>query len=156
MIKAIKENYGFSLVELLVVIVIIAIIAAIAIPNLLSSRRSANQASAIANLRTVATAQATYFASGGGTYGTFADVSGANLLDATWTGTPTKSGYEFELILGTGGAGYCSTATRLSSSSGDNSFSVSHQSTVYQLAGDTSPSCDPDTGLMATGTVLGS
>ena len=37
---------GFSLVELLVVLIIIAIVAAIAIPNLLASRRAANEASA--------------------------------------------------------------------------------------------------------------
>jgi type IV pilus assembly protein PilA len=55
-----KHQDGFSLIELLVVIAIILIIAAIAIPNLLRSRLSANQASAAAAMRTIATAEIQY------------------------------------------------------------------------------------------------
>src|SRR5258708_28209504 len=61
-----KNEKGFSLVELLVVVIIIAIVAAIAIPNLLASRRAANEASAISSLRTIHSAEATYQATIGG------------------------------------------------------------------------------------------
>ena len=60
-----ENEKGFSLIELLVVVIIIAIVAAIAIPNLLASRRAANEASAISSLRTIHSAQATYQATTG-------------------------------------------------------------------------------------------
>jgi type IV pilus assembly protein PilA len=51
---------GFSLIELLIVVAIILIIAAMAIPNLIRSKISANEAAAVSNIRTVNTAQTTY------------------------------------------------------------------------------------------------
>ncbi len=55
-----RKPKGFSLIELLIVVAIILIIAAIAIPNLLRARMAANEASAVASVRTTNTAEITY------------------------------------------------------------------------------------------------
>lgn len=80
-----KNEHGFSLVELLIVVAIIAIIAAIAVPSLLTSRMAANEASAIQGLRTIGSAEIAFAATNNQQFTDLAGLSTGNFLDGRFS-----------------------------------------------------------------------
>jgi prepilin-type N-terminal cleavage/methylation domain-containing protein len=80
-----KNENGFSLIELLIVVAIIAIIAAIAVPSLLTSRMAANEASAIQGCRTIGSAEVAFSAVNNQNYDTLANLIAQDYLDDRFT-----------------------------------------------------------------------
>ena len=111
------------------------IIATIAIPSLLRSRQAANESSAIARLRTIATAEVTYAATRGN-YGDMTSLIASRLIDASFS--TTVAGYEFSITLS--GRNYTATATPASSNSGRYGYYITGEGVVrYSLTPNLAP-----------------
>ena len=131
-------NKGFTLIELMIVVAIIAIIAAIAIPNLLESKKAANEASAISALRNFSSCQAQY-ATRFGAYGGLSDLANKNLIDTVLAGatstSSTKSGYYYTMWTSTNV--WCCKALPGATTSGDRSFRIATDGVIYYEVGTT-------------------
>ena len=109
-----ERERGFSLIELLIVVAIILIIVAIAIPDLLKSRQAANQASAVASLRTINSSEVTFASTYNTGYSStlvqldgsalVATIASAGLIDSI-VGGGQKSGYLYLYVACPGAPG---------------------------------------------------
>ncbi len=90
-----RNEQGFSLVELLIVVAIIAIIAAIAVPSLLTSRMAANESGGIQGCRTLGTAQVAFASTNNATYGTLAALVTNGFVDSRFTSANGFNGYTY-------------------------------------------------------------
>ena len=96
----VRERRGFTLIELMIVLAIISIIAAIGIPSMLSARKQGNEASAIAALKQIATAETIFRErdsenDGNLDFGMLSELRSTTLMD-TVVGSGTKQGYAIQ------------------------------------------------------------
>ncbi len=98
-----KNEQGFSLVELLIVVAIIAIIAAIAVPSLLTSRMAANETGAIQGCRTIGSAEIAFAATSNQQYDTIANLVATNFLDNRFTNAAGFNGYVYATVAAVAG-----------------------------------------------------
>jgi type IV pilus assembly protein PilA len=150
--RRLTSSDGFTLIELLVACAIIAILAAVATVSMIRAKIAANEASAIASIRAINTAE--------GAYSTSA-ASGGYATSLTTLATPCpgsqnafispdlaidparKSGYNVVLTPGTAGAGpadcngtashtgYYLTAAPAATSTGTRAFASSNPNVIY-------------------------
>lgn len=132
----------------LVIVVPIGIVAAIAIPNLLASRRAANEGATISVLRKIHSAEATYQATvGNGEYGTLEQLAAQHLI-APEVASGSRYGYQFRVELTPGldnVAGFQATGVPLSyPNSGRRSFFVSENGVIRAADNQGSPATEAD------------
>ncbi len=99
MLKQLKGQKGFTLIELMIVVAIIGILAAIAIPNFLTYQLKSRQAEAKTNLQAIKTSEVAFQAERGcyigvGAEGVVAPVGGTKTVPFTWAAgaAPTAPG----------------------------------------------------------------
>lgn len=98
-VLGVRRIKGFTLVEIMVVIAVIIVIASIGVPGIMRQRVNANEAAAVAALKTLSAASVTYRATHSSYPASLVDLydpEGAQYIDSTLA-SGTRQGYNFTL-----------------------------------------------------------
>jgi type IV pilus assembly protein PilA len=140
------KRRGFALMELTLVLAIIGIVAVFVIPNLIRSRMTANETSAVGNLRNLLSAEAK-FLDRYNRYGSLTELYGEGLIDSDLA-TGEKAGYRFgQLDTGSEFAFCFGALPTYDGHTGETEYLVTQQNTIYEAKLD-SRSATPGQGVV--------
>ena len=135
-------DWGFTLIELMIVIAVLSILAAFAIPSLLSSKMTANEANVVGSMRSLMNAQELY-KTRTGYYGDCVDLNDSHLgglniyidsalakADPDHPNHVNKAGYDIDISLGAGD--WCCIATPANwQKDGARNFKLTSNGVIY-------------------------
>jgi type IV pilus assembly protein PilA len=156
--ESMKNEHGFSLIELLIVVAIIAIIAAIAVPSMLQARMAANESGAIQGLRTVGSAEVAFSAVNNQTYAALAGLITASFVDSRFTNG--FNGYNYTntavngVAVGPGDTFAVQAVPKTAGSTGRYTYGINSDQIVRWISGTPTPKCG--TSDCATNAPIGS
>lgn len=145
-----RRQDGFSLIELMMVVAVMLLLAVLLIPVLGAARRSANESSAIAILRSIAECETAYSSRNAQRFaGDLSTLSTAGYLDNRFSSTKPVNGYLFTSGNNVGASipngipitppdGFAYSAAPNSGTEGDYNFAVATNGVVYY--GNSAPS----------------
>jgi prepilin-type N-terminal cleavage/methylation domain-containing protein len=143
------RNAGMTLIELMVVITILGVLAAFAIPNLMETRKAANENNAYCALRTIHTAQELYNTRYSG-YGRLSDLCSGNMLDSVLRDADSggsaspKCGYLLTMTVSVMGWWCCVAYPSSWGNTGDCKYRITQNGVLYK-------SSDSSTNAFPTG-----
>jgi len=137
---------GFALMELTLVLAIIGLVAVFAIPNLVRSRMTANETSAVGNLRNLLSAEAK-FLDRHNRYGSLTELYTEGLIDSELA-TGQKAGYRFGQLDTGSEFAFCFGALPIHDGrTGEAEYTVTQENTIYEATID-SRSLTPEKGVI--------
>jgi type IV pilus assembly protein PilE len=93
-----RNQFGFTLIELMIVIAIIGILIGAAVYSWKAAQKAGNEAATLTNLRTIAAVQIQYYNTHNRTFGTFDQMIKEQLVSTKFAGNPpVTDGYVLTL-----------------------------------------------------------
>ena len=147
--RTVRNEFGFTLIELMIVIAIIGILIGAAVYTFKASQKAGNEAVTMQNIKTIAAVQIQYYNTHARTFGTFEQMVKEQMLTSKFAGNPpSPDGYVFTLKVTPKTAGsptsYTLNADPQTDGSGTNHFYIdSSDSSIHLNATQAASPSDP-------------